>query len=200
MTISDCVSPRSKIGKQLRENYKNLLEVRVKEIIYYLFENLFIGSSSIGLVYVPEECSSMIHSYQLLERGKYILDSTAFSLLDTLSEQWNSPNPPPPPQVEINTTESNHLPPQRYLSSRSEANLAANTSISTDERPHTAGEALNLQEEEDSGSFLKSPLEWMRKKFTFKSKKSKLQSSTEDPGKLNSQDDKLMVDPGTGKI
>jgi hypothetical protein len=218
-SISDCVSPRSGISKQVKENYKLLLELRVKEIIYYLFDNLFVCSSSLGLIYVPEECSSMISFYQFSERGKYILESNELALLEVLSSQWNGPPSPAAmtttkeeegeyeklqeeaegetererrEEDQVHTSDSSHVsPPQPrcYRTSVSEAKLSPASPVesSSTTRPHTAGDSLRSSEstvlEEgtttaDEGGFLKSSIQWVKKRFTFKRNKSQARSIT----------------------
>jgi hypothetical protein len=185
-----------------------LLELRVKEIIYYLFDNLFVFSSSLGLIYVAEECSSMISSYQLQERGRYVIEANELVLLEILSSQWNGSSSAmatakeeqeedreeqdkekekEEPELHV-TTDSCHVSvpqPRLYRASVSEAKLPCSSPVSSTYRPQTAGDALRSSEstvvpEETASedSFLKSSIQWVKKRFTFKRKKSQTSSHT----------------------
>jgi hypothetical protein len=165
----------------VKESYKQLLELRVHEIVYYLLDNLFVGSSSIGLVYVAEECSSMITAYQQLERGRYAIEAPHLTLIDSLSAQWN-------PQTERleqeseeqDNTTSDTPPPMLSQTSASETNISPPVSASS---LSSTGDGLRSasvvsEPKEEPKGFLKSPIEWMKKKLSFKRQKSRPSSSS----------------------
>lgn len=132
----------------------------------------------------------MISSYQLQERGKYVIEANELDLLAIVSSQWNEPSSSrvtakeehqkSEGEVEVEGQgkgkEQRISPP--ILSSVSEAKLHCPSSVSTN-RPYSAGDALHSSEsmvvQEEAASengFLKSSIQWVKRRFNFKRKKS----------------------------
>jgi hypothetical protein len=152
----------------------------------------------------------MITAYQQLERGNYVINSSALSLVNSISAHWN-PSPPDPTdqpaegdgyrEQENNSDSTSELPPPRLCeASASETNISPPASVSSLDRLSSAGDGLrsvsgcSTEPEGPSGGFLKSPIEWVKKKFSFKRYKSSSCSSSTSAPSLHAHD----VRGGTG--
>ena len=150
----------------------------------------------------------MISSYQLQERGKYTIEANELALLAIVSSQWNEPNSSMVTAKEEQQQNERDLEIQDQgkekeqrvsppiLSSVSEAQLHCSTSVSSMNRPYSAGDALHSESmvvQEDTASengFLKSSIQWVKRRFNFKRKKSQTNNCNSEVmhvGSLNVQ-------------